>query len=383
MSSAPEGGSPLGRLIKIFRIPERPGSLLLFVLLRGVGTVFLAFHSLRRAVGHPGLFTDPGGAPVQPLDRFLVLFQEGKHLRGREADQETVPQDADSLVGAPHDIENPVGIGSPGDDDPRVPLPSQGDFPFDPVGQSVLLFHASFLLKRCFSFPVQLDPDADHRDHDEDHGREHNEPGRYEENRLELDDPPLNLLQCPLREPGTEDRKKRRDPFFREDDQVQEVEQDEGQHHLENRPNDRPAHEASDHDPGELPGVIPSHSPYENGVADAEAERDQENETLVERRWFRIPEHRDQFFQDPDCHGGKEGTHESAYQGALETRLEVLDPVLGCEKSLRYLASLPVHGGEFFDFGQGVDNSLRLRLSAATRDDNRSASARHDRFLFT
>jgi len=161
------------------------------------------------------------------------------------------------------------------------------------------------------------------------------------------------------------------------------VEQDESQDHLQDRPDDRPAHEAPDHDPGESPGVVSSHAPDENGVADAEAECDQKNETLVEHHWFRIPEHRDQFFQYPDRHRGEEGANESAYQGALETRLEVLDPVLGCEKPLRDLASLPVHGGEFFDFGQGVDNPLRLRLPAATRDDNRSASARHKRFLFT
>jgi len=161
------------------------------------------------------------------------------------------------------------------------------------------------------------------------------------------------------------------------------VEQDESQDHLQDRPDDRPAHEAPDHDPGESPGVVSSHAPDENGVADAEAERDQEDETFVECRRLRLPEYRDQFFQDPDRQGGEEGAYEPAHQRTLETRLEVLDPVLGCEKPLRDLASLPVHGGEFFDFRQGVDDSLGLRLSAAASDDDRSASARHGCLLST
>ena len=38
----------------------------------------------------------------------------------------------DSSVGSPDNVENPVRIRCPRDDDPRVPLPGQGNLPFDP-----------------------------------------------------------------------------------------------------------------------------------------------------------------------------------------------------------------------------------------------------------
>ncbi len=143
MSSAPKGGSP-GKEINIivYRCPERAqGDLLFGGLSPGFAFIRFVFHAPGRTIGNAGHLADPRGTPVQRLDRLLVFFEKGEDLRGREADEEPVSQYPDPPVGAPHDVEDPVCVGSPRDDDPCVPFSGERDFSFDPVVESVLLFH--------------------------------------------------------------------------------------------------------------------------------------------------------------------------------------------------------------------------------------------------